>query len=113
MISGVQEISEVAATYFVAWKNGIALQINDFGKKSISELGGSFVKFYVPLELKGIPVRDPSPKECAYNGKPASNKCYFVGTEVQFWMALLLGGIGGLIVGTAIIETLFYFKFHT
>lgn len=38
MVSGVQDVSEVAAADFVTWENGVPLQVNDFRQKSDFEL---------------------------------------------------------------------------
>ena len=54
-------------------------------------------------QREGKPVSEPCAKESTDNGKTSSDKCYFVGTKVQFWVALLSGHLIGLAISIAII----------
>lgn len=61
-------------------------------------------------KLDGEPITNPHTQKSTDSGKASGDKCYFIGSKIQFWAALLLGHLVGLIV--AIIIILFVFTQH-
>lgn len=51
---------------------------------------GGFVEFGYAEKLHGVPIVDQSPKKDSNDTEPTSDKCYFVGTKIQFRISLLL-----------------------
>jgi hypothetical protein len=88
----------------------VMYQKNKFREKSNSEFCGGFIKRSDVIKIEGISVPNPSTKECTNYSKTASNNCYFIGTKVQFWTALFLGGLFGLIISAIIITLVFRIK---
>ncbi len=82
------------------------IKLNDEG---ISECIGGFIKCGDGVNAESVFISDPPSNKCANDSKPASNNCYFVGTKVQFWLSLLVGGFIGLIIGCSILYLVFYF----
>lgn len=52
--------------------------------ESRTKVGSGYIELNDSVKIEGIFVPYPSTEECADNSKSASNKCYFVGTKVQF-----------------------------
>ena len=82
------------------------IKLNDEG---ISELARGFIKFGDGVNTEGVFIPDPPSNECANNSKATSNDYKFIGTKVQFWSYLLMGGIIGLIIACSILRLVFYF----
>lgn len=55
-------------------------------------------------------VYDQPAEKHANDSKSASNEFYFVGTKVQFWLALLCGGLGGLLIGSMLLQFIFFIQ---
>jgi hypothetical protein len=91
----------------------VIFQEQDRPQEGILELGGGFIEFSDIVNLESISVANPSPNKCSNDSKTASNKCYFIGTKVQFWTALGLGFVGGVLIATVLIHVIFYLKSHT
>ena len=79
-----------------------------YTNKSGAEGGGGFVKLGNGMESEGVSISDPPSNECSNNSKATGNEYKFIGTKIQFWLALLLGGSLGLIIGAAILKFIFY-----
>lgn len=111
-VGKMQEFAKIVAASEVP-DVSIMSQKSDFGQKSISEDDGGFVERGDTVKFEGISIPNPGAKEHTNDCKTARNECYFVGTKVQFWIALISGGIFGLVVGKVIIQVFFYLKFFT
>ena len=111
-ICKLQEFAKVTTTPEIT-DVGIVSQKSDFREKSISKDSGGFVKFGNTVNFEGISIPNPSAKEYTNDSKPSSDKCYFIGTKVQFWTALVLGFIDGALIAIALLHVIFYLKFHT
>lgn len=103
-----KEFTEVTGTtsphYF-----GVASQIDEFGIKGISERAGGLVELADFVNVKSIPISNPTADECTNNGKATSNEYQFVGTKVQFWFSLFLGGLIGAIISYVLLKLIFRF----
>lgn len=91
----------------------IVFQENDFREKGGPKKSSGFIELNDTVKFEGVSIPNPSTKEYANDCKTTRNECYFVGTKVQFWTALVLGGVAGAIIGMAIVGAFFYFKFYT
>lgn len=104
--------------FFPRFSESLGKRFNVFSEmeyfvyESGTESGGCFVEFRNTVDLECIPITNPRTEERTNNSKTTSNKCYFVGTEVQFWLALLCGGLGGAIISIILLKGIFYF-IHT
>lgn len=105
-VSELQEFAKVATIPKVT-DIGIVSQESDFGEKGIFKLNSRFVKFSDMVKPKGISESNPSPNDGSKNCETSSNEYQFVGTKAQFWLSLLIGGLGGLIIGVGILKLIF------
>lgn len=78
----------------------------EFISEGSSEQSTSFIEIIDFLKFESISVCNPSTKKCSNYGKPASNKCYFVGTRLQFYLYALGGGLCGAIRSVAILPAM-------
>jgi hypothetical protein len=115
-LKGTQMIADIVGSQILTNIGSIPTASIDVGfqkvalmGKGISERCGGFIKLNDVMKFEGIFVPNPSAKECTNYRKTASNNCYFVGTKVQFWTALFLGGLFGLVIATAILQFIFLF----
>ena len=106
-IARKQEFPKIAGTTSLG-DLGVVLQEDELGVKGIPECSGGFVKLSDVVKIKGISIPNPSTKDCTKDSKTTRNECYFIGTKVQFLAALLLGGLSGAVIGTAIIKFIFW-----
>jgi hypothetical protein len=104
-----KNFSKITTTIENSGNYPVVIQVNDLRKKGSPELRSSPVKFGDSIESKRVSVSDPGTSERANNGEPTTNKCYFIGTKFQFWLALLSGGLLHLGIAFVIIKTFFYF----
>jgi hypothetical protein len=107
-----KKFTEVAGTTSLG-DFSIMSQEDEFWIKGISECSGGFVEFRDVVKIKGISISDPSAKESTNDSKAARNDCYFIGSRLKFWAALLLGGFVGMVIAMLILQSIFYLKFHT
>ena len=107
-VSGPQKLLEGGISSFTFGKNGVMFQKSDFTEKGVSEGSGGFIKFGNVVNAESVFVSDPPSNQCANNSKTTGNEYKFVGTKIQFWLALLFGGLLGLIIGAGILHFIFY-----
>jgi hypothetical protein len=108
-VSSLQKLIKSSVASFTVRDTSVVLQENKFREKGVSEICGCFVEFNDIVKFEGISVSNPRTKEHANDSETASNECYFVGTKIQFWLAILLGGLFGAIIGTIIVQFIFLF----
>jgi hypothetical protein len=98
--------------YFIgcsgAFYPDIVSQVQDRAQKDVSKLGGGFIKFNDTVKFERVSVPNPNTEKCADDSKTASNKCYFVGTKVQFWLSLLIGGLLGAGISIVLLQFIFF-----
>jgi len=87
---------------------GIMFNENDFREKCSLEKGGGFIAFADIVNSKGVSIAYPSTNKRADDGETSGDKCYFVGTHLQFYLSALAGGLIGLGIGCVILQSIFW-----
>lgn len=77
---------------------------------NMEELGGVYMRFID--KFSGQPICSQNTEKRANDSKASSNKCYFVGTKIQFWVTLLTGGFAGIAIGLILVICIFCFLYH-
>lgn len=91
----------------------VGFQNIELDDEGASEFIGGFIKCGDGVNTDGVFISDPPSNKCTNNGKTTSNECYFVGSRLQFWGALLSGGFLGLVIAALVLQGIFYLKSHT
>lgn len=92
-IMGVQILTNIGS--IPAASVDVGFQLVELINKSDSKFGSGFIKFGDIVNTESVFISDPPSNECANNGKATSNEYKFVGTKIQFWLCLLIGGFLG------------------
>jgi hypothetical protein len=81
---------------------------DQFSNKGISELSCSGIKSSTISKAELKTIDQESTNESTEYRTADSNKCYFVGTKAQFWIALLSGWITGIFISYGILRFIFW-----
>ena len=87
---------------------GVVFQENYFWKEGCTEKRCCFVELGEPVNIEGISIPYPGAKQSTYYSKTTSNECYFVGGKVQFWVAILVGGLSGIVISMVMLKVIFW-----
>jgi len=107
-IVGTQIFTEVGSISSAGINIGFQnIKLNNEG---ISKFISGFIKLGNTVNTESVFISDPAADKCTNNSKSTGNEYKFIGTKIQFWLSLLMGGIGGLIIGGSILHLVFYFR---